>query len=426
MGWVVVAALIGLNALGSPQTARGYSATADVFGLDGRNAHSGGSGSTSASAVSPDGTASASADLATGALRALAGSRFGSGLGRAQGNASFDDVVTLVPPSGYSAPTIHVVLSLSTAATVSAGGGYPSHYAYVQATLIARWGILGAANGQYCTATSGFPCPPGTTSPTVTLAFDIPTSAPAFTLIGSLVAHATGNGTANAANTAELSLTLPTGVGFRSASGVFLTQAAEDSDEDGVPDEEDNCPDTANPGQADTDGDSQGDACDVCPADPDDDADGDGLCEDADNCPSVTNPDQADSDGDDLGDACDPDDDNDGIQDSTDNCPLAQNSDQADTDGDGIGNACEADDDNDGVLDGNDQCVSTTTGAMVNTNGCSIADLCPCTNDWKNHGAYVSCVAHAADDFVAAGIITETQKDVIVSEAAESDCGSKK
>lgn len=41
---------------------------------------------------------------------------------------------------------------------------------------------------------------------------------------------------------------------------------------------QDNCPDTANPGQADYDADLVGTACDVCPADPNDDDDGNGIC----------------------------------------------------------------------------------------------------------------------------------------------------
>ena len=66
----------------------------------------------------------------------------------------------------------------------------------------------------------------------------------------------------------------------------------------------DNCPFVANPNQANTDSDAQGDACDV-------DDDNDGAADGADNCPFVANPNQANTDGDAQGDACDPDDDND-------------------------------------------------------------------------------------------------------------------
>lgn len=50
------------------------------------------------------------------------------------------------------------------------------------------------------------------------------------------------------------------------------------------------------------------------------DADGDGILDEVDNCPDVANPDQADFDGDGLGDACDPDNDNDGVPDGDDVC----------------------------------------------------------------------------------------------------------
>jgi hypothetical protein len=78
-----------------------------------------------------------------------------------------------------------------------------------------------------------------------------------------------------------------------------------DADGDGVIESGDNCAGAANPDQADADGDAQGDACDVCPGDPDDDGDGDGRCADEDNCPDVSNENQADDDDDGLGDACD-------------------------------------------------------------------------------------------------------------------------
>lgn len=199
-----------------------------------------------------------------------------------------------------------------------------------------------------------------------------------------------------------------------------------DADADGHCGDVDNCPALANADQTDSDADGIGDACDTCPYDADNDADADGVCGDVDNCPADPNSDQANNDSDDLGDICDPDDDNDGVADADDNCPLSANADQADFDGDGTGNACDLDDDGDGILDGADACPETPAGTVVNADGCSIAQLCPCNNPWKNHGAYVSCTAHASEAFVEAGLITDEEKDAIMSAAGGSSCGAKK
>ncbi|WP_421717534.1 thrombospondin type 3 repeat-containing protein [Algiphilus sp.] len=117
-----------------------------------------------------------------------------------------------------------------------------------------------------------------------------------------------------------------------------------DSDGDGVEDDSDNCPSTANPGQADTDRDGLGNACDNTPNG--NDPDGDGIPDAGDNCPGTSNPDQADDDGDGLGNACDStpqgsDPDQDGVPDADDNCPDVSNPDQEDSDNDGRGNACD-------------------------------------------------------------------------------------
>jgi hypothetical protein len=75
-----------------------------------------------------------------------------------------------------------------------------------------------------------------------------------------------------------------------------------DSDNDGVPDNSDNCPNTYNPNQTDSDGDGIGDACESTPPT---DSDSDGIPDSRDNCASTYNPDQKDSDGDGIGDVCD-------------------------------------------------------------------------------------------------------------------------
>lgn len=191
----------------------------------------------------------------------------------------------------------------------------------------------------------------------------------------------------------------------------------EDIDGDGVVNSEDNCPDVANPDQADANGNGEGDACEQIPPGcglGDDDQDG--VCNGDDNCETVPNPDQADIDSDGLGDACDdaaniscdacmalgfnwsdgacapecspaavpcygpstglacpgstcPDQDGDGFCDEvdndidgdgvlneSDNCPNAPNDNQKDRDNDGLGNLCDPDADGDGILNEGDNC----------------------------------------------------------------------
>ena len=88
------------------------------------------------------------------------------------------------------------------------------------------------------------------------------------------------------------------------------------------------------------------------------------------------------------------------------------------------------DSDNDGVPDVFngviDVCPTTPMGELVGTIGCPIAiDLmCPCDNAWKNHGKYVRCIAATTTDIFADGLITDLEKDGIVSAAAESSCGN--
>jgi len=86
----------------------------------------------------------------------------------------------------------------------------------------------------------------------------------------------------------------------------------------------------------------------------------------------------------------------------------------------------ETDLDNDGVPDSLDQCPDTPAGSIVNSDGCSIDQLVPCDGPWKNHGQFVSTMAHVTSEFAREGLITQGQRSQIVSAAARSDCGKKR
>lgn len=131
----------------------------------------------------------------------------------------------------------------------------------------------------------------------------------------------------------------------------------QDQDNDGIPDDQDNCPADANNDQA-AEHDPNGEIGDACNGDFDDD----GVPNKDDNCPTVSNPDQkADDSHPNIGDACyqDSDQDGDGVDDGVDNCPKAENPDQLDLDGNGVGDACDDDKDGDGIPNDEDNCPYT-------------------------------------------------------------------
>ena len=79
-----------------------------------------------------------------------------------------------------------------------------------------------------------------------------------------------------------------------------------DSDGDGICNNNDNCPNIANPNQADANNNGIGDACETvnpCAAQGGD-SDGDGICNNNDNCPNTANPNQTDANNNGIGDAC--------------------------------------------------------------------------------------------------------------------------
>ncbi len=146
----------------------------------------------------------------------------------------------------------------------------------------------------------------------------------------------------------------------------FVDGITPDNDNDGVGNTIDNCVNTPNPDQLDTDGDGMGDVCD-------DDDDDDGILDVNDNCPLIANADQADDNNDGIGNVCDTD--NDTILNADDNCPDMANTDQADFDNDDIGDICDEDIDNDGVPNANDTCNDTPSGDIVDSSGCTVFTL---------------------------------------------------
>ncbi len=86
------------------------------------------------------------------------------------------------------------------------------------------------------------------------------------------------------------------------------------------------------------------------------------------------------------------------------------------------------DQDFDGVPDEVDLCPNTPPCTIVDAQGCSIEQLVPCAGPptggtWKNHGQYVSTMAHVTQDFVRQGLISEADRAALVRQAAQSDCG---
>ncbi|MBN2096003.1 thrombospondin type 3 repeat-containing protein [Candidatus Peregrinibacteria bacterium] len=166
-----------------------------------------------------------------------------------------------------------------------------------------------------------------------------------------------------------------------------------DSDGDGIPNGDDNCPSIANANQLDSDNDGLGNVCDDCDYDANNDADDDGRCANNDNCDNVYNPNQTNSDGDPWGDACDNcpqvptqtqiNSDNDAFGDACDNCPAIANTTQLDSDNDGLGDVCDAcdydpnnDQDGDGVCADVDNCRTVANADQTNSDTDEFGDVC--------------------------------------------------
>ncbi len=135
---------------------------------------------------------------------------------------------------------------------------------------------------------------------------------------------------------------------------VTWTVTLQDTDSDAILNLRDNCPQTANQSQLNTDLDQQGDACDS-------DDDNDGVEDELDQFPLDAN-ESADTDGDGMGDNGD---------------AFPSNSQETlDTDGDGVGNNADTDDDGDGFSDSEEIAQGTDPlSAFSCPEGCANLDI---------------------------------------------------
>jgi hypothetical protein len=108
------------------------------------------------------------------------------------------------------------------------------------------------------------------------------------------------------------------------------------------------------------------------------DSDADGTVDVTDNCPSDANSNQADMDGDTVGDVCDSDMDNDGVVNGLDAFPTNA-SESADFDNDGTGNNADTDDDADGMSDSFEQLYGfnplDNSDAAIDTDSDGVSNL---------------------------------------------------
>lgn len=153
----------------------------------------------------------------------------------------------------------------------------------------------------------------------------------------------------------DISTQLCEGIESHSISECSDVTPGQDSDNDGVIDIYDQCPETPIGEAVDEYG------CPLSQLDSDDD----GVTDDTDECPDTP-------EGSEVNEIGCADTDEDGVNDNSDNCPNTQIGFDVDVNGCAL---YEKDSDQDGLTDDIDQCNDTASGAMIDILGCEVFDL---------------------------------------------------
>ncbi len=146
-----------------------------------------------------------------------------------------------------------------------------------------------------------------------------------------------------------------------------------------------------------------------------------------DDCELAGN--DCDSNG--MPDECAPDCNSNGVPDA---CDLAGGA-SADCNSNAVPDECEPDGDGDGLIDECDACPSSDLRSTIVIDGCNsevanvldgdgctmLDHIAQCAADARNHGAFVSCVAHLTNEWKRAGLISGAEKGRIQSCAAHAD-----
>lgn len=164
-----------------------------------------------------------------------------------------------------------------------------------------------------------------------------------------------------------------------------------------------------------------------------DDRDADDAPDDADNCPDLANPDQADSDVDLIGDACDPfpdDRDNEQAQCEADLGQSTRDAKQAARKLERVRGELAAervDTDGDGVRDAADDCPSTPISAEVDKGGCSLAQFCARVDATTSTGRKACKRSDWRNDEPLMNLLTEADCSVeggLTADSADDRCAS--